>query len=259
MFQNNTILVTGAGGSIGSALCRQIALMQPKMLIMFELNEYALYKIDQEINCNRLAVLGDVKDRARLAEFIEDVDYVFHCAAYKHVPLCQGINANEAHKNNYVGTVNVMDLAKKAKSVVLLSTDKAINPASVMGETKRMAEGAAIRYGRTVARLGNILKSSGSVIPKFFEQIASGGPVTVTHPDTTRYFIEMSKAVDFLLDCASKESGVYMVDMGEPKKILDVAKEMIADCTKRMIGGHKIEIVFIGLRPGEKLHEDIAE
>lgn len=251
MFRDTTILVTGAGGSIGSALCKKIAESNPKKLILFEMNEYALYKIDQELNCNRLAVLGDVKDRGRLDEFMDGVDYVFHCAAYKHVPMCEAHNANEAHKNNYIGTINVMESAKKARSVVLLSTDKAIKSASVMGDTKHMAERAARRYWRTVARLGNILESSGSVIPKFREQIAAGGPVTVTHPETTRYFIRMDDAVDFLLRCSMHPADTYMVQMGEPRKILDIAKEMIGD--------RDISIEFIGLRPGEKLHEDIEE
>lgn len=250
MFQDNTILVTGAGGSIGSALCRKIATLSPKLLIMFELNEYALYKIDQEIDCQKLAVLGDVKDICRLTEVMNDVDYVFHCAAYKHVPMCEGINSNEAYKNNYHGTLNALLASEKVKSFVLLSTDKAINPASAMGRSKKDAEGAAIRKGRTVVRLGNILESSGSVIPKFREQIAKGGPVTVTDPETTRYFIPMNIAVDFILGAADKKPGTYMVDMGEPQSILQIAKDMI--------GGGNIPIVFTGLRPGEKLHEDLA-
>jgi len=251
MFRDTTIVVTGAGGSIGSALCRKLATMGLKQLIMFESSEYALYRVDQDVQCNKLAVLGDVKDKGRLDEFMEGVDYIFHCAAYKHVPMCQGINANEAHKNNYIGTVNVLEAGKKAKAIVLLSTDKAINPACVMGETKRMAEQAAIRYGRTVARLGNILESSGSVIPKFREQIAAGGPVTVTHPETTRYFIPMDRAADFILSCATHPADTYTVPMGEPRKILAVAREMIGD--------KDIEIEFIGLRDGEKLHEEITE
>lgn len=251
MFRDTTILVTGAGGSIGSALCKYISTLNPKLLILFELNEYALYKIDQDLTCNRLAVLGDVKDKNRIDEFMDGVDIVFHCAAYKHVPMCQGINANEAYKNNYIGTINVLESGKKAKSIVLLSTDKAIKPESVMGETKRMAEQAARRYGRTVARLGNILESSGSVVPKFREQIVAGGPVTVTHPETTRYFIPMGGAVEFLLRCSGNVPDTYMIDMGEPRNILDLAKEMIGD--------KDIAIEFIGLRPGEKLHEDIAE
>ncbi len=251
MFRDTTILVTGAGGSIGSALCRKLATMGLKQLIMFEMSEFALYRIDQDVKCNKLAVLGDVKDKGRLDEFMEGVDYIFHCAAYKHVPMCQGINANEAHKNNYLGTLNVLEAGKKAKNIVLLSTDKAINPACVMGETKRMAEQAAIRYGRTVVRLGNILESSGSVIPKFREQIAAGGPVTVTHPEATRYFIPMELAVKFIADTAVAVPDVYTVEMGNPVSILAIAREMIGD--------KKIPIEFIGLRDGEKMHEEISE
>ncbi len=250
MFQDTTILVTGAGGSIGSALCKKIATLGPKLLIMFELNEYALYKIDQEINCQKLAVLGDVKDICRLMEVMEGVDYFFHCAAYKHVPMCEGINANEAYKNNYHGTLNALLAAQKAKSFVLLSTDKAINPISAMGRSKKDAEKAARDKGRTVVRLGNILESSGSVIPKFREQIAAGGPVTVTHEEATRYFIPMEKAVDFILSAASKTPDTYMVDMGMPIGILQIALDMI--------GSKDVSIVFTGLRPGEKLHEEIA-
>ncbi len=251
MFKDKTIFVTGAGGSIGSALCRKIATMEPKLLIMFELNEYALYKVDQEVTCNKLAVLGDVKDMSRLQEFMDGVDHIFHCAAYKHVPMCEGINYFESHRNNVLGTVRVMQVGNKCESIVLLSTDKAINPAGAMGRQKKCAEEHAQEFCRTIVRLGNILESSGSVIPKFRDQIAAGGPVTVTHPDTTRYFIPMDKAVDFILLAAFKVPDTYMIDMGEPKKILDIAKEMIGD--------KDIEIVFTGLRPGEKLHEDIAE
>lgn len=251
MFRDTTILVTGAGGSIGSALCREIASMQPKMLVMYEQSEYALYKVDQDIHCNKLAVLGDVRDIPRMTEFMGGVDHVFHCAAYKHVPMCEGINSRVAYDNNYHGTLNSLLAARGAESFVLLSTDKAINPISAMGRSKADAERAAISHGRTVVRLGNILESSGSVIPKFREQIAAGGPVTVTHPDTTRYFIPMDKAVKFIIEAAFREPATYMIDMGAPRKILDIAREMIGDMD--------IAIEFIGLRAGEKLHEDIAE
>src|SRR3990167_1182694 len=207
MFKDKAILVTGAGGSIGSALCRKISLQNPKQLILFELNEYALYLIDQDLNCERLAVLGNVLDLDRLKEFSKDVDFVFHCAAYKHVPMCEGINKEYAYRNNCIGTENVMLAFKAAKNIVLLSTDKAIKPISTMGFTKEESERIAIRYGRTVVRLGNILESSGSVIPKFRNQISNGGPVTVTDPETTRYFILMSEAVDFLISSLNKFPG----------------------------------------------------
>ncbi len=251
MFRDKIIFVTGAGGSIGSALCRKIAESRPKLLILYELNEYALYKIDRDLMCNKLAVLGNVNDLDRTSEFMNGVDYVYHCAAYKHVPMCEGINADYAFKNNWLGTVNVLRAAKDAKSVVLLSTDKAIKPISNMGRSKYEAENSTRNAGRTVVRLGNILESSGSVIPLFREQIARGGPVTVTHPEVTRYFIEMHQAVDFILAAAFKEPAIYMMDMGEPRKVLDIAREMINYAS--------IRIEFTGLRPGEKLHEDLAE
>lgn len=243
------VMVTGAGGSIGSAICRSIDKLNPELLIMYEISEYALYKIDQELTCNRIAVLGDVKDKKRLSEFTKDVDIIYHTAAYKHVPMLEGVNAEEGIRNNVEGTRAVMECA--AGTVVLLSTDKAIKPLSVMGKSKYEAERIALSYNQRVVRLGNILESSGSVIPKFREQIASGGPVTVTHPEVTRYFIPMEKAVEFILSVADKEPGIHMIPMGEPIKILDIAKSMIGD--------KDIEIQFIGLRPGEKLHEDLYD
>lgn len=249
MFENKTVFVTGAGGSIGSAICKRIASYKPKLLILFESSEYALYKIDKELSCNKIAVLGNIRDSLRVREFMSGVDFVFHCAAYKHVPLCEGINESEAFNNNVLGTMNLLSAAKEVKSFVLLSTDKAIKPKGIMGETKKSAEEQALRFNRVVVRLGNILESSGSVIPLFREQIDKGGPVTVTDPETTRYFIHMDKAVDFILASSLNDSGVYMVDMGTPKKIIDIALEMIGD--------KKIDIVFTGLRPGEKLHEDL--
>ena len=242
------VMITGAGGSIGGALCRKLH-EQGHDLVLFEQSEYALYQINKETGGKHLAVLGDVKDRSRLLEFMDGVEAIFHCAAYKHVPMCEAHNAEVAYKNNVEGTKSVLEAGKSAKSIVLLSTDKAINPLSVMGKTKLDAEKLTLDYGRTIGRLGNILESSGSVIPLFREQIAQGGPVTVTHPETTRYFIEMDNAVDFLIDCSKRDSGAYQIDMGEPRKILDIANEMI--------GNKDIEIKFIGLRPGEKLHEDI--
>lgn len=250
MLKGKTVLVTGAGGSIGSALCHRIAAMNPKLLVLFELGEYALYRIDQELTCERLAVLGDAKDARRLAQMPKP-DVVFHTAAYKHVPMLEGINAEEGFNNNVFGTQSVMQAFQDADRIVLLSTDKAVNPISVLGRSKKAAESCARGYGRTIARLGNILESSGSVIPKFREQIAAGGPVTVTHPDATRYFIHMDSAVDFLLDCALREPGTYLAPMGQPWRIVDVARQLIA--------GRDIKIEFIGLRPGEKLHEELQE
>ncbi len=244
------VLVTGAGGSIGSALCRRLDELELKLLILYEQSEYALYKVDQDLTCNRLAVLGDVKDSRRLAQMPRP-DVVFHCAAYKHVPLLEGINAGEGHRNNVEGTEAVMKAYRVAHRIVLLSTDKSVNPVSVLGQSKREAEAIAMEYGRTVARLGNILESSGSVVPKFREQIERGGPVTVTDERATRYFLPMDKAVEFLLCAAHKLPGIYTADMGDPVSILSLAKQMIGD--------KKIQIEFIGLRPGEKLHEELEE
>lgn len=241
------ILVTGAGGSIGSALCQRL---QEHTLVLYEQSEYALYRVDQALACKRLAVLGDVKDLQRLAQYAAGCEVIYHCAAYKHVPLAEGVNAGEFMRNNIGGTKAVLEVGRKAKKIVLLSTDKAVNPAGVMGRSKLEAERLTRFYGRTVARLGNILESSGSVVPLFREQIAKGGPVTVTHPDATRYFIPIEKAVDFLLDCALRNPGDYQIEMGSPVRIMDLAREMI--------GERDIEIVITGLRAGEKLHEELA-
>lgn len=242
------VLVTGAGGSIGSALCQAL---QQHDLVLYERCEFALYRVNEALSCSRKAILGDVKDYERLRRYMTGVDVVYHCAAYKHVPLLEGENESEAWSNNVDGTRVVMEAGIKVPRIVVLSTDKAIRPAGVMGRSKARAELIARRYGRTVARLGNVLESSGSVIPKFREQIERGGPVTVTHPEATRYFIPMGKAVQFLIDCSERPAGTYMVDMGEPVNILDLAKEMI--------GERGILIEITGLRPGEKLHEDLME
>lgn len=242
------ILVTGAGGSIGSALCKAL---QQHELVLYEMSEFALYRVNEELVCRRKAILGDVKDFERLRHYMAGVDVVYHCAAYKHVPLLEGDNESQAWANNVEGTRVVMEAGIKVPRIVLLSTDKAIRPAGAMGRSKKMAELIARRYGRTVARLGNVLESSGSVIPKFRQQIANGGPVTVTHPDATRYFIPMEQATAFLINCSTRAPGTYMVDMGAPVRILDLAKQMI--------GERDIPIEFTGLRPGEKLHEDLKE
>ena len=242
------IMITGAGGSIGSALAKKLA--PDNDLVLYDNSEYALYKIDQELEGKHEAVLGDVKDELRLSRFMHGVDVVYHCAAYKHVPLLEGHNAEEAWRNNSYGTMIALEAARNVDKFILLSTDKAINPVCQMGKSKLSAEDLTLRDGRTVAQLGNILESSGSVIPKFREQIEKGGPVTVTDPEVTRYFIDMDTATDFLIDCSKRNPGRYMIDMGYPVKILDIAKEMIGD--------KDIEIVFTGLRPGEKLHEELV-
>lgn len=242
------VLITGAGGSIGSALARSIVASE---LVLYDHSEYALYEVSEALQGTAVAALGNCRDRKRLREFADGVDTVFHCAAYKHVPMAEGINADEVHRNNVAGTLAVLETFKKARRVVLLSTDKAVKPRGVMGRSKAACERWALHYGRTVARLGNILESSGSVVPKFRRQIAAGGPVTVTHPEASRYFIPMERAVAFLIDCAGRPPGAYTVPMGDPVRIADLAREMI--------GSLPVEIVYTGLRPGEKLHEDLPE
>lgn len=267
-----TVLITGAGGSIGSELCRQVARYGPNKLVLFELSELALYTIEQELSeafphlpLGRL--IGDVKDAVNLRHTFERYkpQVVFHAAAYKHVPLMEEDNAWAALRNNTLGTYLTAKAAGEAgvERFVLISTDKAVNPTNVMGASKRAAEMALSRlatqgYGTRfmAVRFGNVLGSSGSVIPKFKEQIARGGPVTVTHPDITRYFMTIPEAARLVLQAAAiGESGqVLVLDMGEPVKIVDLARDMV-----RMSGHslNEIAITFAGLRPGEKLYEEL--
>ena len=267
-----SILVTGAGGSIGAELCRQISRFGPHKLVFLEQSEFALYSIEQEFAGQPVCcVMGDVKDAARMdAVFAEHrPDVVFHAAAYKHVPLMERANAWEAVKNNVQGTLNVARAALACGSgeFVLISTDKAVNPTNVMGASKRLAEMAcqavqaqasATRF--VMVRFGNVLGSSGSVIPRFREQIAKGGPVTVTHPDIIRYFMLIPEAAQLVLQAgllAAREAEggrVFVLDMGEPVKIVDLARDMI-----RLSGftDDEIKIEFTGLRPGEKLYEEL--
>ncbi len=266
------VLVTGAGGSIGAELCRQLARFAPQRLVFYELSELALYNIEQEFarlhpGLPVACIVGDVKDGARLREVFTAAkpQLVFHAAAYKHVPLMEGDNAWEAVRNNVLGTWRVAEaaLAAGVDRFVLISTDKAVNPTNVMGASKRLAEQvcqalvAASEQTRAVTvRFGNVLGSSGSVIPKFREQIAAGGPLTVTHPEVTRYFMLIPEAAQLVLQAAVMGRGgeVFVLDMGEPVKIIDLAREMI-----RYSGfsEEEVGIEFIGLRPGEKLFEEL--
>lgn len=267
-----SILVTGAGGSIGSELCRQIIRFGPRNLVLLEQSEFALYCIEQELSRQPVhCVIGDVKDAARMdAVFAEHrPDVVFHAAAYKHVPLMECANAWEAVRNNVLGTLNVARaaIASGAGEFVLISTDKAVNPTNVMGASKRLAEAVcqslqvqdlATRF--VMVRFGNVLGSSGSVIPRFREQIARRGPVTVTHPEIIRYFMLIPEAAQLVLQAGlmaaqDAEGGrVFVLDMGEPIKIVDLARDMI-----RLSGfsEDEIKIEFTGLRPGEKLYEEL--
>jgi FlaA1/EpsC-like NDP-sugar epimerase len=266
------VLITGAGGSIGSELCRQVARYGPQTLVLYELSEYALYTIEQELSerfphIPLLRLIGDVKDLEHLRQTFTRCkpQIVFHAAAYKHVPLMEQDNAWAALRNNTLGTYHAALAAAEAgvERFVLISTDKAVNPTNVMGATKRAAELVISRMATLHAgtrfmavRFGNVLGSSGSVIPKFKEQIAKGGPVTVTHPEITRYFMTIPEAARLVVQAAAiGESGrVYVLDMGEPVKIVDLARDMIRLSGRSL---DEIRIEFSGLRPGEKLFEEL--
>jgi len=272
VLRGKTVLITGGGGSIGSELCRQVARFQPAKLVIVELSEFNLYTIEQDLSLRFPALplvklIGDVKDLDGLRAIFERErpQVVFHAAAYKHVPLMEVDNAWAALRNNTLGTYHAAFAAAevKAERFVLISTDKAVNPTNVMGATKRAAElvvsAMAAEHAGTrfmAVRFGNVLGSSGSVIPKFKQQIAAGGPITVTHPDIIRYFMTIPEAARLVLQAAAiGESGqVLVLDMGEPVKIVDLAKTMI-----RLAGRseQEIRIVFTGLRPGEKLYEEL--
>jgi len=270
LIQNKTILISGAGGSIGSELCRQIISFNPKRLICLDISEVALYKIEQEFVCLNFSrgiyLVADVKNRERLNEVFNKFkpEIVFHAAAYKHVPLMETHNVSEAIINNAIGTYHLAKIAKefKVKKFILVSTDKAVNPTNVMGASKHLAEiicrGLQLksRTDFVITRFGNVLGSSGSVIPKFREQIASGGPLTVTHPKMTRYFMSIPEAAQLVIQASLMGKGgqIYVLDMGEPIKIVDLARDMI-----KLSGFDEVDIKikFTGLRPGEKLYEEL--
>ena len=269
--RGRSVLVTGAGGSIGSELCRQIARLEPARLVLYERNEFALYRTEQEFaeqwpKIELVYVIGDVKNGDRVAEALRAYrpQIVFHAAAYKHVPLMEQVNAWEAIQNNVLGTWRVAEAARAhgVEKFVLVSTDKAVNPTNVMGASKRLAEMVCQGLQCTgttrfvTVRFGNVLGSTGSVIPKFREQIARGGPVTVTHPEITRYFMSIPEAAQLVMQAGFMGAGgeIFVLDMGEPVKIVDLARELI-----RLSGytEQDIEIKFTGLRPGEKLYEEL--
>ncbi|MEK4816083.1 nucleoside-diphosphate sugar epimerase/dehydratase [Macrococcus sp. FSL R5-0951] len=270
--ENKTILVTGAGGSIGSEICRQIVKFKPKRIILLGHGENSIYLINEELKNKLLGsveiipIIADVQDRNRLFEVLSNYkpDIVYHAAAHKHVPLME-FNPIEAVKNNIIGTKNIAEASLNAKVpvFVLVSTDKAVNPPNVMGATKRMAEliiQALDKNSDTTrfvaVRFGNVLGSRGSVIPKFKEQIESGGPVTVTHPDMTRYFMTIPEASRLVIQAGALAKGgeIFVLDMGEPVKIVDLARNMIK------LSGYSLEdikIEFTGIRPGEKMYEEL--
>ena len=269
--EGRTILVTGAGGSIGSELCRQIARFNPWRLLMLDNYENNLYYLDLELKkkypgIEIIPIIGCIRDKERLDNLFARYrpDLVFHAAAHKHVPLME-YNPGEAVKNNIFGTRNLLEVADRyhVDKFVLISTDKAVNPTNVMGATKRVAEMLVQAMNKRsgtrfmAVRFGNVLGSNGSVIPLFQKQIAAGGPVTVTHEEVTRYFMTIPEAVQLVIQAAALGKGgeVFVLDMGEPVKIIDLAKDLIKLSGLKL--GEDIDIIITGLRPGEKLYEEI--
>lgn len=278
--QQKNVLLTGAGGSIGSELCRQIIRCSPKVIVLYEMNEFALYSIDRELrggpesaSVTIIPVLGSVCDGTRLSEKLSEhkINILFHAAAYKHVPLVEA-NPLEGVRNNTIGTYEVAKAAveQDVERVILISTDKAVRPTNMMGASKRMAEWAfqlwqhrSDKTNLSMVRFGNVMGSSGSVIPLFKEQIEAGGPITVTHQDVVRYFMTIPEAAQLVIQAGGLSSGgdVFLLDMGDPVSILDLARRMIH------LAGHnvkdetnpqgEIQVHFSGLRPGEKLFEEM--
>lgn len=269
--KDKIVLVTGAGGSIGSEICRQVAKMQPAKMLLLGKGENSIYEINQELmgtypELKKVPIIADVRDRQRISEIMDQYQpqVVFHAAAHKHVPLME-YQPIESVKNNVLGTKTVAEEASahNVETFVMISTDKAVNPTSVMGCTKRVAEMFvqsmnAVSNTRFVAvRFGNVLGSRGSVIPLFKKQIAKGGPVTVTHPDMKRYFMTIPEASQLVLQAGAMANGgeVFVLDMGEPVKICNLAKDLIT--LSGLTPGIDIEIKYTGLRPGEKLFEEL--
>jgi FlaA1/EpsC-like NDP-sugar epimerase len=279
---DKSVMVSGAGGTIGSELCRQILKQQPSRLILFEMSEFALYSIEQELNSIKKSLgidievipfLGSVLDADKSLQVMRayGVQTVYHAAAYKHVPLVEH-NPIQGIRNNVFGTLNLARSAITAgvTNFVLISTDKAVRPTNVMGTTKRLAELILQAFSRTqdrtrfcMVRFGNVLGSSGSVVPLFRRQILSGGPLTITHPDITRYFMTITEAAQLVLQAGALGEGgdVFVLDMGEPVKIIDLAKRMVHLSGLEVRGDDAldgtIQIEFVGLRPGEKLYEEL--
>lgn len=269
--QDKVILVTGGGGSIGSEICRQLAMHHPKKLIIFDIYENNAYEIQNELKkkypeLDLEVLIGSVRNQKRVDTIFETChpDLVYHAAAHKHVPLMED-SPNESIKNNVMGTWNVAHAADHygAKKMVLISTDKAVRPTNIMGASKRLCELVIQSFAQdskteyAAVRFGNVLGSNGSVIPLFKKQIAEGGPVTVTHPDIIRYFMTIPEAVNLVLQCGAlaRKGEIFILDMGEPVKILDLAKKMIR--LSGYIPDEDIKIEFTGLRPGEKLYEEL--
>lgn len=278
LISGKVAFVSGAGGSIGAELCRQIIKFNPKTLVCFDISEFALYALEQSLETNQLeaniiCVTGDVKNAPRVLSLLKlyAPEVVFHAAAYKHVPMMENHNVFEALNNNVIGTYTIANACKTqgVPKFVLISTDKAVNPTNVMGASKRLAEmvcqGLHADTAKTklkskttfvMVRFGNVLGSSGSVIPKFKAQIAAGGPITITHPEITRYFMSIPEAAQLVMQAGLMGQGgdIFVLDMGEPVKIVNLAEDMI-----RLSGLSldDIAIEFVGLRPGEKLYEEL--
>ena len=276
LISGQAVLVSGAGGSIGSELCRQILKFKPRLLVCLDISEFALYQLEQDLGALKVStkllfMTGDVKHGQRVKNLLEEFRpaVVFHAAAYKHVPMMENGNVWEALSNNVIGTYTIAQACKHAgvEKFVLISTDKAVNPTNVMGASKRLAEmvcqglqenlsGEVMGTRFVIVRFGNVLGSSGSVIPKFREQIAKGGPVTITHPEITRYFMSIPEAAQLVLQAGLMGRGgeILVLDMGEPVKIAALAADMI-----RLSGlqADEIKIEYVGLRPGEKLYEEL--
>ncbi|CXZ44685.1 UDP-D-quinovosamine 4-dehydrogenase [Staphylococcus aureus] len=269
---NKTILVTGAGGSIGSEICRQVCNFYPERIILLGHGENSIYLINRELrnrfgkNVDIVPIIADVQNRARMFEIMETYKpyAVYHAAAHKHVPLMEE-NPEEAVRNNILGTKNTAEAAKNAevKKFVMISTDKAVNPPNVMGASKRIAEmiiqslnDETHRTNFVAVRFGNVLGSRGSVIPLFKSQIEEGGPVTVTHPEMTRYFMTIPEASRLVLQAGALAEGgeVFVLDMGEPVKIVDLARNLIKLSGKKE---DDIRITYTGIRPGEKMFEEL--
>ncbi|WP_110943360.1 polysaccharide biosynthesis protein [Virgibacillus senegalensis] len=270
----NTVMVTGAGGSIGSEICRQLMKFLPKKIVLVGHGEFSIYTIDMELrgtysdsDTEIVPAIGDVQDRKRIFEIVEEHNptIIYHAAAHKHVPLMEH-NPHEAVKNNVIGTKNVSEAADTfgVNTFVLVSTDKAVNPTNVMGATKRLAEMVVQDMAQrsntkfVAVRFGNVLGSRGSVIPLFKKQIEAGGPVTVTHPDMTRYFMTIPEASRLVIQAGTLAQGgeIFVLDMGEPVKIVDLARNLIK------LSGYteeEIPVKFSGIRPGEKMYEELLD
>lgn len=264
--QGKTVLITGAGGSIGSELCRQIVHLEPEKLLLFGRGENSIYQIERELKDSGVEVvgiIGDIQNKARLESIFTEYspEIVYHAAASKHVPLMEN-NPTEAVLNNIIGTKNLVDMAHKygVHSFVMISTDKAVRPSSVMGASKRIAELLVQSMNKTsntrfsIVRFGNVLGSRGSVVPLFQEQIDTGGPITITDKEMTRFFMTIPEASKLVIQAGAYANGgeLFILDMGDPVKIYDLAVKMI-----EFSGRYDVEIVEVGIRPGEKIHEEL--